>query len=297
MNTKELQELVRRSHHAHFGETTLAERLRDLAAQVAELVHHRDRAALLEETGDAAWSLVQLCNELGVDVAEAVSSTVKRLDARADGKKVALLGTSANPITNAHLTMALEILALTDVDEVWFYLPGEHPWGKLLMPAEHRLEMVRRAIARYRRLKACDFELVHGPKIYEKTRETAEILRQHLLPAYPHYRFCWVMGSDVAQTFHQWGGAQWMAAHLRVFVIHRLGYEWDRAASILAGDQHAYLKDNVVTSNISSSLVRERGRDYEHDKLLALVPDVVWDYLVEHRLLDQGVLAHSMATK
>ena len=49
-------------------------------------------------------------------------------------------------------------------------------------------------------------------------------------------------------------------------------------------------RDNVVTSNISSSLVRERGRNYEHAKLLALVPDVVWDYLVEHRLLDPEVL-------
>jgi len=51
-----------------------------------------------------------------------------------------------------------------------------------------------------------------------------------------------------------------------------------------------YLRENIVTSNISSSLVRERGRDYDHAKLLALVPDVVWDYLVEHRLLDPEAL-------
>jgi hypothetical protein len=51
-----------------------------------------------------------------------------------------------------------------------------------------------------------------------------------------------------------------------------------------------YLKENVVTSNISSTLVRERGRTYEQEKLVALVPDVVWEYLLEHRLLDPGVL-------
>ncbi|MDP1821588.1 MAG: hypothetical protein Q8L48_00010 [Archangium sp.] len=38
-----------------------------------------------------------------------------------------------------------------------------------------------------------------------------------------------------------------------------------------------YLRENVVTSNISSSLVRERGKNYEHAKLVALVPEVVWD--------------------
>src|SRR5205085_1855372 len=101
----------------------------------------------------------------------------------------------------------LEILALTDVDEVWYLLPGEHPWGKKLMPSAHRLEMVRRAIARYPRLKVCDFEVVHGPRIYETAKETAIILRDFLIPAFPGHRFSWVMGSDVAQSFHEWGGA------------------------------------------------------------------------------------------
>jgi nicotinate (nicotinamide) nucleotide adenylyltransferase len=290
MDTRELQALVAHSHDAHFGRTSLRERLRDLQGEVGELVHHRDEANLREELGDAAWSLLQLCNEVGVSVEDVVGETVRKLDARADGRKVALIGTSANPITNAHLTMALEVLALTDVDQVWFLVVGEHPWAKKLMPAEHRLEMTRRAVAKYPRLRVCDFEVVHGPEIYPKTRETAELLRDYLLPAYPGTRFRWVMGSDVAQTFHQWRGSDWMAANVPTIVLHRLGYDFDRAASVLAGDAHVYLRDNIVTSNISSTLVRERGRAYEHEKLLALVPEVVWDYLVEHRLLDPDVL-------
>lgn len=290
MDVRDLQKLVDSSHARHFGATALPERLRDLHNEVAELVHHRDPANLREEAGDVAWSLLQLCNEQGYDVAELVQASMTKLDRRVKGLKVALIGTSANPITNAHLTLALEVLALTDVDQVWFYLPGEHPWGKKLMPAEHRLEMVRRAIARYPRVRACDFELVHGPRIYPTTRETAPILRDYLLPAHPGYRFSWVMGSDVAQTFHTWGDAQWMADNLDCLVIHRLGYDFDKGNSILADPRHVYLRDNIVTSNISSSLVRERGRNYEHEKLVALVPDVVWDYLVEHRLLDPGVL-------
>jgi nicotinic acid mononucleotide adenylyltransferase len=116
------------------------------------------------------------------------------------------------------------------------------------------------------------------------------MLRDFFFPAFPKDRFSFVMGSDVAQTFHQWGGAEWMAANMDVIVIHRLGYDFDKPNSILADPRHLYFKDNVVTSNISSSLVRERGRTYEHEKLVALVPDVVWSYLVEHRLLDPDVL-------
>jgi len=290
MDTKALQALVQQSHDQHFGQTRWRERLRDLQGQVAELAHLEDPSRLEREVGDVAWSLLQLCNEKGLDLEAALRVTLSHLDQKATGKKVALLGTSANPITNAHLTMGLEILALTDVDEVWYLLVGQHPWGKKLMPAEHRLEMTRLALARYPKMKACDFEIVHGPSIYATSRETSYLLREHLLPAFPGYQFSWIMGSDVAQTFHQWEGAAWMASTLRIIILHRLGYDFHKLTSPLADEKHVYLRENIVTSNISSSLVRERGRDYDHAKLLALVPDVVWDYLVEHRLLDPEAL-------
>jgi nicotinate (nicotinamide) nucleotide adenylyltransferase len=290
MDTRALQELVRASHDRTFRHTELRERLRDLAQQVAELSHHRDAAHLEAEAGDVAWSLLQLLNERGLALDEVVTRTIRKLDDRQAGRSIALLGTSASPITNAHLTVALEVLALTDVDEVWFLLAGQHPWGKKLMPAQHRLEMVRLAIRRYPRLRACDFEIVHGERIYESTRETAFILRDHLLPAYPGHRFSWVMGSDVAQSFHEWGGAEWMAEHLDCIVLHRLGYDFDKEHSLLKDGRHRYFKEDVVTSNISSSLVRARGRTYEHEKLVALVPEVVWEHLLAHRLLDPDVL-------
>jgi nicotinate-nucleotide adenylyltransferase len=290
MDTRALQQLVHDSHARTFGLTALRERLRDLAQQVAELSHHRDEAHLAAEAGDVAWGLLQLLNEQGLFLDDVVRRTIDKLDDRKVGRKIALLGTSASPITNGHLTVALEVLALADVDEVWIMLAGEHPWGKKLMPAQHRLEMVRLAIRRYPRLRACDFELVHGERIYKDTRETAFILRDHLLPAFPGHRFSWVMGSDVAQTFHTWGGAEWMAANLDCIVLHRLGHDFDKEASILRDARHRYLKDDVVTSNISSSLVRARGRTYEAEKLVALVPEVVWEYLLAHRLLDPDVL-------
>jgi nicotinate-nucleotide adenylyltransferase len=204
--------------------------------------------------------------------------------------KVALIGTSANPITNGHLTMGLEILALTDVDEVWYYLVGKHAWGKKLMSADHRLAMARLATAPYARLKVNDFEIVQAEAIYEKTTETAVILRDFFCPQYPSHEFSWVMGSDVAQSFHLWGAADWMARNMTFFIIHRLGYDFDKENSMLAGEPHRYFRDEIVTSNISSSLVRARGRDYEHSKLLALVPNNVWQYLVKHRLLDPDKL-------
>lgn len=292
LSVRFLQKQVRGSCEKHFGSTKLPERLRDLQNEVAEIVHYRDRANLEEEVGDAGWSLLQLCNEEGFDFRRCVQRTIKKLDGRAKGKKVALIGTSANPFTNAHLTMGLELRALTDVDEVWYLVVGEHPWAdrnpakKVMMPVEDRLEMVRLATAAYApRLKVCDFEAVHAKEIYAKTRETCEMLRDFLLPAYPEYDFSWVMGSDVARSFHEWRGSDWLAANLRVFVIHRLGYDWDKDRSILADSRHRYFKDEIAVSNISSSLVRERGKTRDDAALVALVPEVVREYLVRKKLI------------
>lgn len=206
------------------------------------------------------------------------------------GKKIALIGTSASPITNGHLTMGLEILALTDVDNLWYYLVGKHPWGKKLMPAEHRLQMARLATARYPKLGVSDFEMVHGERIYKESMETAILLRNYFLPAYPQHKFCWVMGSDVAQTFHEWEGSTWMAEAMDIYVIHRLGYDFDKENSILKEPRHLYFKDEIVTSNISSTLVRERGKSYNQEMVLALVPEVVWAYLKQYQLLDPSIL-------
>ncbi|MDF1667699.1 MAG: hypothetical protein P1V97_38535 [Planctomycetota bacterium] len=236
--------------------------------------------------GDATQLLMALGLHEKIDILGELSLSIDRAQNLSQGRKIALIGTSANPITNGHLTMGLEILALTDVDEVWYYLVGKHAWGKKLMPGEHRLAMAKLATEPYARLKVCDFEITHGHEFYETTMETAEIMRDYFMPKYSKHQFAWVMGSDVAQSFHLWKGATWMAEAMSFYIIHRLGYDFEKPQSLLSNEKHKYFCDEIVTSNISSSLVRERGRDYEAAKLLALVPNSVWNYLVKHRLLD-----------
>jgi nicotinate (nicotinamide) nucleotide adenylyltransferase len=251
---------------------------------------HADALRQKEAFGDAAIGLLKLAAIRDYDALALLQGSLARQQKKPGQLKVALIGTSANPITNGHLTMGMEILALTDVDEVWYYLVGKHAWGKKLMPAEHRLAMARVATKPYARLKVCDFEITQSEEIYKKTMETAEIMRDFFRPQYPKHQFSWVMGSDVAQSFHMWKGSDWMAGNMDFHIIHRLGYEFEKDQSLLADPRHIYFKDEIVTSNISSSLVRNRGRDYEHSKLLALVPNSVWQYLVKHRLLDQDKL-------
>ncbi len=286
MDTKALQAAITRVDAAHA--TDEDELLRVLVRRAMQLDHIDDPAEQQVAAGQVALALIRVCNLRGWDLADTVQQALASRPTV--GRKIALIGTSASPITNGHLTMGLEILALTDVDMVWFYLVGKHPWGKKLMPAHHRIEMVRRATARYPRMAVCDYEVVHGERIYADTMQTAEIMQRYFIPEHPEHDFSWVMGSDVAQSFHEWGGAEWMADNMQMFIIHRLGYVFDKADSLLADSRHQYLKEDIVTSNISSSLVRKRGQDYDQRKVLALVPEVVWEYLVAEQLLDPDVM-------
>jgi len=287
MNLKALLALI--EQHFSGQSQTCQEQLQTLHHHCGELLRSGNKKEQQEYAGKVAVSLLELFRSQGWDIEKSIVDSLRHH--HIVGKKIALIGTSASPITNGHLTMGLEILALTDVDMVWYYLVGKHPWGKKLMPAADRVEMARRATRRYPKMDVSDFEVIHGDRIYKDTMETAEIMKRHFLPAYPQHQFCWVMGSDVAKTFHEWNGSDWMAEHMDIFIIHRLGYDFDKESSILADPRHVYLKEDIVTSNISSTLVRKRGREYNQEKILALVPEIVWDYLVENRLLDPDVLA------
>ena len=64
---------------------------------------------------------------------------------------IGVLGGTFDPIHMGHLIIAEEVRARLDLTEVLF-VPAGQPWLKLnnanaILPAEHRLEMVRLAIA------------------------------------------------------------------------------------------------------------------------------------------------------
>jgi nicotinate-nucleotide adenylyltransferase len=63
--------------------------------------------------------------------------------------KIGILGGTFDPIHNGHLAVAKEVRSRLSLDEILF-VPTGQPWrkgGNPIQPAEHRVEMVRLAIA------------------------------------------------------------------------------------------------------------------------------------------------------
>ena len=118
-------------------------------------------------------------------------------------KRVAVFGGSFNPITNAHLNCAAEIIHSKLADEVWITPCGARPdKPSLKTPALHRLIMCHLAVdttfgSRFG-VKVCDEEM-HEPR-----NVPTVVLMRRLKEAHPNFEFSFVVGSDLIPTLHEW---------------------------------------------------------------------------------------------
>ena len=118
-------------------------------------------------------------------------------------KRIAIFGGSFNPITNAHLNCAAEIIHSKLADEVWITPCGPRPdKPSLQTPSLHRLIMCHLAVdttfgSRFG-VKVCDEEM-HEPR----NIPTAVLMRR-LKDKYHHCDFSFVVGSDLIPTLHEW---------------------------------------------------------------------------------------------
>lgn len=118
-------------------------------------------------------------------------------------KRIAIFGGSFNPITNAHLNCAAEIIHSKLADEVWITPCGTRPdKPSLRTPSLHRLIMCHLAVdttfgSRFG-VKVCDEEMQAPRNI------PTIVLMRRLKTRYPNYEFSFVVGSDLIPTLHEW---------------------------------------------------------------------------------------------
>lgn len=118
-------------------------------------------------------------------------------------KRIAVFGGSFNPITNAHLNCAAEIIHSKLADEVWITPCGARPDKPSLRTSGlHRLIMCHLAVdttfgSRFG-VKVCDEEMSEPRNI------PSIILMRRLRARYPEYDFSFVVGSDLVPTLEEW---------------------------------------------------------------------------------------------
>ena len=160
--------------------------------------------------------------------------------------KVGILGGVFNPPHIGHIQIAEQVLDFTDIEEVWF-LPnyGQHPPKLNVAPVADRLVMTQ--MIKLGRTKISTLEIDN-----KLSGSTMTLLP--LLPKAHEYTF--IMGADWLPSFQKWDHWEELLKLLPFLVFPRNGYTNEPLYSGMTLFKH----DNLMTSNISSTKIRERVR-------------------------------------
>jgi len=188
--------------------------------------------------------------------------------------RVAVYGGSFNPITNAHLNCAAELIHSRLVDEVWMVPCGPRPdKPSLKTSALHRLIMCHLAVD-------TTFGSRFGVRVIEECTSCLRdmpslVLMRRFKEHYPQYDFSFVVGSDNVPELHTWdapgcpgaweaiedAGAKFVT-ECKFLVLARPGWELaDEALPenfAVVGEALQRRDMHLTETHLSSSEVRDR---------------------------------------
>ena len=209
------------------------------------------------------------------------------------GGAVGILGGTFDPIHLAHLRLAQEAADTLDLAEVRLVPSATPPHRQTpVASAEHRLAMVRLAIADNRRLVADDRELRRDAPSY--TVDTLASLRAELGPQRP---LCLIMGADAFVLLESWSRWTTLFDLAHVVVAHRPGHppeQWtDHMGPALATEFGHRLTDDpgrisgapggcvfpLAITQLDISARRIRALLASQASVRYLLPRIVLDYI------------------
>ena len=173
--------------------------------------------------------------------------------------RIGIFGGTFDPPHIAHLIIAEQAIQQLQLDVVYF-VPANIPPHKTyhaFVSANHRWQMVRKAIAGNTKFRASDIELKRKGISY--TVDTLLAFKER----YPKSNLFLILGGDNYQQFHSWKSPKEILSHATLVVYHRPGVKENRKS----------LNDGVVflqgaKFELSSTMIREQLKRGESIKYL-----------------------------
>ena len=187
--------------------------------------------------------------------------------------KLGILGGTFDPVHLGHLIIAQEAQARLGLDRVLF-IPTGQPWmkrGRAISPGEHRVAMVRLAVAGNHRFEVSSMEVDRPGPTY--TVETLRALRRE---ATEELEIFFIIGEDSLEGLTRWKEPQGVLELCTLVAVSRPGH---REAGV-AGHQVRRLPG--IQIGIGGSEIRERvaaGLPIRY-----WVPPAVEEYIVRNGL-------------
>ena len=196
--------------------------------------------------------------------------------------KIGVLGGTFDPIHLGHLRVAEEVAARLNLAEIIF-MPAGQPWLKannVISPAEHRVEMVRLAIAGKPYFKLSTMEIERAGPTY--TVDTIAELSRQLGSGHELF---FILGWDNLTQLPAWREPSRLVKMCHLVAVPRVDYPAPDLASldaVLPGLSQSVTLLDAPLVDINASEIRQRvarGLSIHH-----LVPEPVERYIKQHRL-------------
>ena len=197
---------------------------------------------------------------------------------------IGVLGGTFDPIHIGHLVVAEEARIKLGFTEVLF-VPAGQPWRKLdrnITPADHRVEMVRRAIADNPHFKLCTLEVERPGPSY--TVDTLTILREQLGSEASLF---FILGRDTLAELPLWKEPKKVVQLCRLVVPPRLGSkDLKHLETAIPGLLDKVIQLDMPVIGISSAEIRQRIA--QGLTIRYLVPVEVEKYIAEQKVYQIG---------
>ncbi len=204
-------------------------------------------------------------------------------------KRVILYGGSFDPVHHGHLIVARFVAEALHVPRV-ILMPSAHPPHKpieSLTPAEHRLEMCRRAVAGDDGFEVSDWECTRPGPNY--TLHTVQHFREASGSATEVH---WILGMDSLSELGTWYRAGELVEAGTLVTVARPGAEEPDDAALLRDFTPAQVeklrRHVLVSPRIDISGTDIRARVAAGLSIRYLVPEPVREYIVGHGLYGAG---------
>lgn len=200
--------------------------------------------------------------------------------------KIGILGGTFDPVHLGHLAIAEQARSRLNLSRVIF-IPAGEPWLKSdrdITPANHRVEMVRLAIAGNPYFELSTVEVERPGPSYSV--DTIAILREQLGDDCSLF---FLLGWDSLAELPRWKEPARLIRMCRLVAITRPGYskpDLGAMEPLVPGVSKNVLWLEIPPVDISSSEIRQRvARGLS---IRDLVPPKVAEYIEEHRLYRDG---------
>ena len=197
--------------------------------------------------------------------------------------KVLLIPGSFNPITNAHIDMALAAKKAVDADIIYF-IPAHDTYvakKKTLIPGYCRVNLINS-------IPNCDKDNMYALDVEttsffpQKTYNTINQLRDEAEKDYNFNEYYICLGMDNIKTLTTWYNWKPFVEENNFIACVREGQSLDNALQEagLTEYKERFTEIQIQENHTSSSLVRNLCEEGKFEQVKELVPENVYEYLV-----------------